>query len=86
MDESKCRYISSGSLASFNNWCLDTLGIDVNRIAIGGGSAGGALAAALALLVRDRREFKVALQVLIYPTLDDRETYREGRHPKYVSN
>jgi acetyl esterase/lipase len=47
------------------------LGIDRDRIAIGGASAGGGLAAGLALLARDRAEVKVARQFLIYPMLDD---------------
>jgi acetyl esterase/lipase len=48
------------------------LGVDPARIAIGGGSAGGGLAAGLALLARDRAEVPVAFQLLIYPLLDDR--------------
>lgn len=48
------------------------LGVDVGRIAIGGESAGGGLAAALALLARDRGEIPLAFQLLIYPMLDDR--------------
>lgn len=48
------------------------LGIDKDRIAIGGSSAGGGLAAGLVLLAHDRAEMPVALQLLIYPMLDDR--------------
>lgn len=48
------------------------LGVDPTRIAIGGGSAGGGLAAALGLLTRDRGEVPLAFQLLIYPMLDDR--------------
>ena len=48
------------------------LGIDTTRIAIKGESAGGGLAAALALLARDRGEFRPVLQHLTYPMLDDR--------------
>jgi acetyl esterase/lipase len=48
------------------------IGIDPGRIAIGGSSAGGGLAAGLALLARDRGEVPVAFQWLIYPMLDDR--------------
>jgi acetyl esterase/lipase len=48
------------------------LGIDPSRIAISGGSAGGCLAAALALLARDRKKIKVAFQLLLSPCLDDR--------------
>ena len=48
------------------------LGVNTARIAIGGASAGGGLAAGLALLARDRAEVAVAFQLLIYPMLDDR--------------
>jgi len=48
------------------------LGVEQNRIAIGGASAGGGLAAGLALLARDRAEVNVAFQLLIYPMIDDR--------------
>lgn len=50
------------------------LGIDRSRLGIGGASAGGGLAAGLALLVRDRGEFPIAFQLLIYPMIDDRMT------------
>jgi acetyl esterase/lipase len=50
----------------------DRLGIDKNRVAIGGESAGGGLAATLAIAARDRGEFTIAYQLLIYPMLDDR--------------
>lgn len=49
------------------------LGVDVRRLGIGGASAGGGLAAGLALLARDRGEISVAFQTLIYPMLDDRQ-------------
>jgi acetyl esterase/lipase len=49
-----------------------TLGVDPTRIAIGGASAGGGLAAGLALLARDRGEVPVVFQLLIYPMIDDR--------------
>ena len=49
----------------------DALGIDRDKIIIGGVSAGGGLAAGLALLVRDRGEMKICAQVLIYPMIDD---------------
>ena len=48
------------------------LGIDANRIAISGQSAGGGLAAATALLVRDRGGPKLCFQLLEIPELDDR--------------
>src|SRR5690606_28325541 len=48
------------------------LGIDRERIGVMGESAGGGLAAALTLLARDRGEYRLAFQHLIYPMLDDR--------------
>ncbi len=48
------------------------LGLDANRVVIMGHSAGGGLAAALALLVRERAQYSVAGLVLIYPMLDHR--------------
>lgn len=48
------------------------LGVDAGRIAIGGESAGGGLAAALGLLARDRGEVPVAIQMLNFPMIDDR--------------
>ena len=48
------------------------LNLDPSRIAIGGESAGGGLAAALALLARDRGEVPICFQNLVYPMLDDR--------------
>jgi acetyl esterase/lipase len=50
----------------------DELGIDRTRIALLGESAGGGLVAALAIAARDRGEVPIALQVMIYPALDDR--------------
>ncbi len=55
------------------------LGIDAARLGIGGASAGGGLAAGLALLVRDRAEFPVTFQLLVYPMLDDRMTTPSSR-------
>jgi acetyl esterase/lipase len=56
----------------------DELGVDIKRIAIGGGSAGGGLAAGLALLARDRKELGICYQLLLYPMLDDRNTLQAG--------
>ena len=50
--------------------------MDPARVAIGGASAGGGLAAALALLARDRGEIDLAAQLLVYPMLDDRTVER----------
>ena len=57
------------------------LAIDTARLGVMGESAGGGLAAALALLARDRREFKLSFQHLIYPMLDDRTCVTENPHP-----
>ena len=48
------------------------LDVDVERIAVYGGSAGGGLAAGLALLARDRGGPKLCFQFLGIPELDDR--------------
>ena len=48
------------------------LNVDPERIAVGGASSGGGSAAGLVLLARDRGEFPVCFQLLIYPMLDDR--------------
>lgn len=50
------------------------LGIDTSRVGIGGPSGGGGLAAALGLVVRDRGEFDIDYQMLIYPMIDDTQT------------
>jgi acetyl esterase/lipase len=49
-----------------------SLGILPERIAVGGASAGGGLAASLAHMAHDRGEITLAYQLLIYPMLDDR--------------
>lgn len=52
------------------------LGVDAKRIAVGGASAGGGLAAALTQLAHDRQEIKPVFQLLVYPMLDDRTVLR----------
>jgi acetyl esterase/lipase len=46
------------------------LGIDAQRIALVGESAGGGLAAGLALYARDHSNIKLVFQLLIYPMID----------------
>ena len=48
------------------------LAIDRERIAVGGDSAGGALAAACALWARDEGEIRLCFQLLVYPVTDSR--------------
>src|SRR5665647_494403 len=47
------------------------LGVDPKRILVGGRSAGGHLAAAMALRARDEARHRLAGQLLIYPMLDN---------------
>jgi len=46
------------------------LGVDAARLAVGGDSAGGNLAAVVSLLARDRGGPRIACQLLIYPATD----------------
>ena len=57
----------------------DELGIDRNCIGVRGISAGGGLAAALALFARDRGEVPLAFQLLDCPMLDDRQVTPSSR-------
>lgn len=52
----------------------EELGIDKAKIAIGGDSAGGALAAAVNLMARDRGAATACFQMLIYPVTDASQT------------
>ena len=57
----------------------DAVGGDARRVAVGGDSAGGNLAAVTALMARDRGGPPIAAQLLIYPVLAadfDNESYR----------
>ena len=58
-----------------------TFGGDQARLAVGGDSAGGNLAAAVCLMARDRGRFMPIHQILVYPVIDydfDRPSYREN--------
>lgn len=67
---------------AFARFFPEKLGIDPGRIAVGGDSAGGCLAAGCAMAARDRG-FPPCFQLLIYPVLDRRmqtdsmEKYRD---------
>ena len=62
---------------TFDN--ADRLGIDKNRIAVGGDSAGGALAAAVCQMARDRGSKMPLFQLLIYPVTDRRMDTESNR-------
>jgi acetyl esterase len=47
-----------------------TLGVDASRLAVGGDSAGGNLAAVVALIARDRGGPRLRFQLLLYPATD----------------
>ena len=56
-------------------WCIahaDDLAIDAARVAVGGDSAGGNLAAVACLLARERGGVQPCYQLLIYPATDQR--------------
>jgi acetyl esterase/lipase len=57
-------------------WLAGLPTVDQNRVAIGGASAGAGIAAALALMARDKGEITPVLQLLSYPMLDDRTSAR----------
>jgi len=61
----------------------EELGIDPNRIAIGGDSAGAGMAAGLALRNRDEQGPAIALQLLIYPMLDNLHSTPSGAIEDY---
>jgi acetyl esterase/lipase len=55
------------------------LGVDADRLVVGGASSGGGLAAGLALLARDRGEAALHGQLLVYPMIDDRSLTYSSR-------
>ena len=62
----------------------DELGVDPARIAVGGASAGGGLAAAVCQRALDEDRVPVAFQLLQYPMLDDRTALRRERDIRSV--
>jgi len=59
----------------------DSLGVDASRLAVGGDSAGGNLAAVVAIAARDAADLPIAMQLLIYPATDQRRVA-----PSYTTN
>ncbi|KQO95796.1 alpha/beta hydrolase [Leifsonia sp. Leaf264] len=72
----------AGLLGVFDQ--AEARGIDPERIAIGGASAGGGLAAGLVLYAHDRGEVRPAFQLLVYPMLDDRTVTRTDMDTRNV--
>jgi acetyl esterase len=58
-----------------------TLKVDAERLAVGGDSAGGNLAAVVALAARDEGQLPIAFQLLIYPATDQRRGW-----PSHTAN
>jgi acetyl esterase/lipase len=76
-------YLVNGRAYNVLRWLhanAGELGVDTGRLAVGR-SAGGGLAAALALLARDRGEIPLVFQVLISAMIDDRAVTRDPPHP-----
>ena len=64
------------------------IGADPRRIAVGGDSAGGNLAAVTALMARDRGGPRLAFQLLVYPVTDtamDTPSYRENAEGYFLT-
>jgi acetyl esterase len=59
----------------------DGHGLDATRLALGGASSGGNLAAAVAMLARDRDGPSLAFQLLVYPPVDHRAATPSRREP-----
>jgi acetyl esterase len=66
----------------------DEFGADGSRIAIAGNSVGGNMSAALALMAKDKKGPKIALQVLFIPATDasvDTESYHEFGTDRFLA-
>ena len=70
------------SLAA-TRWVRDhagELGVDASRLAVGGDSAGGNLAAVVSIAARDAGDLPIAFQLLIYPATDQRRGWPSHTH------
>ena len=59
----------------------EALSVDVSRVAVGGASAGGNLAAAVTLMARERGGPDLAYQLLVYPSVgsdDSSQSFRDN--------
>ncbi|MFM9691829.1 alpha/beta hydrolase [Streptomyces europaeiscabiei] len=72
-------------------WAADhaaEFGADSRRIAVAGDSAGGNLAATMALMARDEKGPEISAQVLVYPPLHnamDSKSMRENKDPLFFN-
>ena len=64
----------------------DALGFDGSRIAVGGDSAGGNLAAVTAQRAQREEDPDLVYQVLIYPVVDRSSTIEEHPYPSLLEN
>ena len=73
-------------------WVWDnarSIGVDPDRVAVGGDSAGGNLAAAVALMARDRNRPPVTFQLMVYPVTDCRRatsSYRDNGEGYFLTS
>ncbi len=58
------------------------IGVDASRLVVGGDSAGGNLAAVVAIAARDDKNPAIAGQILIYPAIDFAMTHPSHREPE----
>ncbi len=61
----------------------EELGIDRDNVMIGGASAGGGMAAGVALMNRDRDNFPLRLQLLLYPMIDNLHDTHSGQYENH---
>ncbi|MCP4760195.1 MAG: alpha/beta hydrolase [archaeon] len=65
-------------------WAVENkseLNIDENKIIVGGDSAGGGFSASLSFMAKDRKEFSIAKQILIYPATTFKDEVQESEAP-----
>ncbi|WP_404331859.1 alpha/beta hydrolase fold domain-containing protein [Mesobacillus maritimus] len=72
-------------------WVVDnasSIGVDSTRLAVGGDSAGGNLAAVVALMAKDKGGPSIAYQMLIYPVTNhnfDTQSYKENAEGYFLT-
>jgi acetyl esterase/lipase len=65
-------------------WLAGQMWVDPARLAVGGASAGGHFAAAVAQRAYDRGDVDLALQMMVYPMLDDRTGTGSNQKPRVM--